>query len=180
MYNLKKQYSNIIIYNLINNINYKNIFQIPNINKITLNIGLKNSNIEKKKIISIIILLKLITNQAVLLTKSKKNKIILKIKKGNIVGCKITLRKNNLYNFLEKLIIFIFPNLKKFKIENIKNNTIFNFQIKNILQFFELEKEFIKFQNIPPIDISIQIKNIFLKKQLLLLLNYYKFNFNNN
>lgn len=171
MLNLKNHYNNIIIYNLITNFNYNNTFKIPKIEKITLNIGLKNSNIEKKKIILLILLLKLITNQNPLLTKSKKNKIIYKIRKGSITGCKITLRKNNLYLFLEKIILFIMP----FIIKNIKlkNENILNFKIQNILNFFELEKEFLIFQDCPHINATIHV-NSNNKNMTNFLLNNYK------
>jgi len=152
--NLKNHYQNVIIYDLITKLNFKNIFEIPKINKICLNIGFKNSNIEKKKLTTIIVLLKLITNQQPVVTKSKKNNILLKIKKGSIIGCKVTLRKNNLYLFLEKFLIFILPNINNIHF-NTKNKNILNFQIKNVLDFFELKTEFLKFREIPPIDVSI-------------------------
>ena len=100
------------------------------------------------------VLLKLITNQEPITTKSKKNNIFLKIKKGSIIGCKITLRNKQKFIFLEKLLIFILPNIKQIPF-NLKEKEILNFQIQNILNFFELETEFLKFKNIPPIDISI-------------------------
>lgn len=152
--NLKNHYQNVIIYDLITKLNFKNIFEIPKITKICLNIGFKNANIEKKKLINIILLLKLITNQKPIVTKSKKNNIFLKIKKNSIIGCKVTLRKKNIYIFLEKLLIFILPNISNINF-NLKNRNILNFQIKNILNFFELKTEFLKFKDIPPIDISI-------------------------
>lgn len=157
MNHLKNHYNHIITYDLINKLNFNNIFKIPKINKIILNIGLKNSNMEKKKMISIVLLLRLIINQQIFNTKSKKNNIIFKIKKGDIMGCKVTLQKKNIYIFLEKLIIFIFPNIKDFKgiFINKKSNNILNLRINNILNFFELEKEFLKFQNLPYIDINI-------------------------
>jgi len=152
--NLKNHYQNVIIYDLITKLHFKNIFEIPKITKICLNIGFKNANIEKKKLINIIILLKLITNQKPIVTKSKKNNIFLKIKKNSIIGCKVTLRKKNIYIFLEKLLIFILQNINKINF-NLKNKNILNFQIKNVLNFFELKTEFLKFKEIPPIDISI-------------------------
>lgn len=166
--NIKNYYQNIISYDLLTKLNYQNIFQIPKITKICLNIGFKNANIEKKKLINILVLLKLITNQKPIVTQSKKNNIFLKIKKNSIIGCKITLRKKNIYIFLEKLIIFIRPNLNK-KI-NTENTNILNFQIKNILNFFELRKEFLKFKNIPVIDVSIHT-NTTNNKDLSILLN---------
>ena len=109
--NIKKHYKNIISYDLLTKLHYKNIFQIPKITKICLNIGFKKANIEKKKLINILVLLKLITNQKPIVTQSKKNNILLKIKKNSIIGCKVTLRKKNIFIFLEKLIIFIIPNI---------------------------------------------------------------------
>lgn len=169
--NLKNHYQNVIIYDLITKLNFKNIFEIPKITKICLNIGFKNANIEKKKLINIIILLKLITNQKPIVTKSKKNNIFLKIKKNSIIGCKVTLRKKNIYIFLEKFIIFILPNIDKINF-NLKNKKILNFQIKNVLNFFELKTEFLKFREIPPVDISIHTnsKN---NNELFTLLNYF-------
>jgi len=152
--NLKNHYQHVIIYDLLTKFNFKNIFEIPKITKISLNIGFKHANIEKKKLINLIVLIKLITNQQPIVTKSKKNNIFLKIKKNSIIGCKITLRKNNINIFLEKLLIFILPNMKQINI-NSTNNNILNFQINNILDYFELTTEFLKFNKIPPIDINI-------------------------
>ena len=168
--NIKNHYQNIISYDLLTKLNYKNIFQIPKITKICLNIGFKNANIEKKKLINILVLLKLITNQKPIVTQSKKNNIFLKIKKNSIIGCKVTLRKKNIYIFLEKLIIFIIPNLNKKITINPDNINILNFQIKNILNFFELRKEFLKFRDIPVIDVSIHTNTVN-NKDLFTLLN---------
>jgi len=170
--NLKNHYQNVIAYDLLTKSNIKNIFEITKITKICLNIGFKNANIEKKKLINILVLLKLITNQKPIVTKSKKNNIFLKIKKNSIIGCKVTLRKKNIYDFLEKILIFIIPNLNKNINLKLKNKNILNFQIKNILNFFELRKEFLKFKEIPPIDISIHTnsKN---NKELFNILNSY-------
>nr|YP_010394379.1 ribosomal protein L5 [Phytophthora lateralis]DAZ88387.1 TPA_asm: ribosomal protein L5 [Phytophthora lateralis]DAZ88820.1 TPA_asm: ribosomal protein L5 [Phytophthora lateralis] len=165
--NLQNHYQNVTIYDLITKLNFKNIFEIPKITKICLNIGFKDANIEKKKLINIILLLKLITNQKPIVTKSKKNNIFLKIKKNSLIGCKITLRKKNIFIFLEKILIFILPNLIKI---NLKNKNILNFQIQNVLHFFELKTEFLKFKNIPPIDVSIHT-NIKNNNELFLLLN---------
>ena len=167
--NLQNHYKNIIIYSLLTKLNFKNIFEIPKINKICLNIGFKEANLEKKKLINIILLLKLITNQKPLITKSKKNNIFLKITKNSITGCKITLRKKNIFIFLEKILIFILPNLKKIDL-NLKNKNILNFQIKNILYFFELKNEFLKFKDIPSIDVSMHT-NVRNNNELFLLLN---------
>jgi large subunit ribosomal protein L5 len=167
--NLQNHYQSITIYDLITKLHLKNIFKIPKITKICLNIGFKNANIEKKKLINIILLLKLITNQKPFITKSKKNNLFLKIKQNSIIGCKITLRKKNIFFFLEQIIIFILPHINKIKF-NLKNNNILNFKIQNILDFFELKTEFIKFKNIPSLDISIHT-NAKNNNELFVLLN---------
>jgi large subunit ribosomal protein L5 len=168
--NLKKHYQNIISYDLLTKISFKNIFEIPKITKICLNIGFKQANIEKKKLINILVFLKLITNQKPIVTKSTKNNILLKIKKNSIIGCKVTLQKKNIFFFLEKLTIFSIPFLNNPIKFNFKNKNILNFQISNILDFFEFKREFFKFKDIPPIDISIHTnsKN---NKELYILLN---------
>jgi len=168
--NLKNHYQNVIKYDLLTKFHFKNIFQIPKITKICLNIGFKNANIEKKKLINILVLLKLITNQKPIVTQSNKNNIFLKIKKNSIIGCKVTLKDRNIYFFLEKLILFIIPNLDKNIKFNFKNKNILNFQIKNLLNFFELKREFLKFKEIPPLDISIHT-NATNNKELFILLN---------
>ena len=169
--NLQNHYKNVIIYDLLTKLNFKNIFEITKITKICLNIGFKNANIEKKKLINIILLIKLITNQKPIITKSKKNDIFLKIKKNSIVGCKITLRKIRIFNFLEKFLIFILPYDNKI-IFNSKNINILNFKINDTLNFFELKTEFLKFKDIPPIDVSIHT-NAKNNNELFLLLNGY-------
>jgi large subunit ribosomal protein L5 len=170
--NLKNHYQNVITYDLLTKYPIKNIFEITKITKICLNLGFKNANLEKKKLINIMVLLKLITNQKPIVTKSKKNNIFLKIKKNSIIGCKITLRKKNIDFFLEKLLIFIIPNLNQNIKFNIKNKNIINFQIKNVLNFLELRKEFIKFKEMPSIDVSVHTnsKN---NQELFNLLNAY-------
>lgn len=168
--NIQNYYKSDIVYDLLIKNNIKNIFELPKITKIYLNIGYKNSTFEKKKLINIILLLKLISNQQPIITKSKKNNIFLTIKKNSIVGCKLTLQKKNIFIFLEKLLISYST---KNKIKIVSHNIInFKIQNKNILNFFELKTEFLKFKNIPSIDVSIHT-NTKNKKELYTLLNYF-------
>nr|YP_010886821.1 ribosomal protein L5 [Paralagenidium karlingii]WJH17919.1 ribosomal protein L5 [Paralagenidium karlingii] len=155
--NFNYYYNQIILYDLTTKFNFQNAYKLPKITKISLNIGLKDSNLNKKKLIYALTVLKLISNQKPILTKSKKNQLLLKIKKGSIVGCKVTLRKKNIYLFLEKFFFFISPNLKnkEFKF----NSNIVNFKIRNLLDFNELKQEFMKFKDIPYIDVSIYLND---------------------
>ena len=66
--NLQNYYQTVTIYDLLTKLNFKNIFKITKITKLCLNIGFKDANIDKQKLINIILLLKIITNQKPLLT----------------------------------------------------------------------------------------------------------------
>ena len=175
--NLKNYYNSLIIYDLISKLNIKNIYTIPKITKIYLNIDFsKKSLIEKKRIIKIILFLNLITNQQPFLTKKQKNNIFLKVKKNSIIGCKITLRKEYIYLFLEKIIFYILPNLKKIKFNMIKINNIFNFKIKNLLNFFEFKNEFFQFKDLSFFSLNVSIQtNSKNNSHLFLLLNSFFF-----
>jgi large subunit ribosomal protein L5 len=97
MTSFENYYINIIKYDLVNKFYYKNHKKIPKLNKIILNFNCKNINF--KLLISSIIALELITTQKSIITSSKKSNITLKIRKGNPIGCKVTLRKEKMYFF---------------------------------------------------------------------------------
>lgn len=153
---IKNYYKNILLYDFLLKIPIKNIFQLTKINKIYLNIVFKSKILEKKQLINFLIFLKLISNQKIKIIKTKKNNIFLKIKKNSIIGCKVIINKNNIFTFLEKIIIFIIPNLNKNININLKNKNILNLKIKNISNFIEFNKKNFKINNFfTPINISI-------------------------
>jgi large subunit ribosomal protein L5 len=166
---LKNHYINITKKELLSKFYFKNNLNISNIMEINLNIGISNSN--KYFIIPTFLLLELITNNKVNLNKSKKNNIILKIKKNNIIGCSITLIKKKFY-FLQKLILFILPNIKPLKL--IINNNNFSFKIKNLLLFMELEKYFNFFNKINYLNVNLKF-NTKNKNKIKILLTSLKF-----
>lgn len=150
-------FKNIIIYNLILKYPYLNFYQIFKINKIILNFGFKNLLIKNKiKNYELFLLLKLLTNQFPKITKSRKNILEFKIKKNNIVGCKLTLRKKNALIFLDKLLFKILQN-KKINFNN--NNSFLNFKINNYFDFTKEIEKILLFENMPTLDISIQNSN---------------------
>lgn len=121
---------------------------------IILNFGFKDVAFEKKYMISFFFFLELISGQKCVVTQSRKNLIQFKIKKGSITGCKVTLRRQALYNFLETLLISL-PRLEtfegfKFKLLSKKKNS-FSTKIRNLFVFYILETEmnsFIKYFDI--------------------------------
>ncbi|XBT18555.1 MAG: 50S ribosomal protein L5 [Candidatus Shikimatogenerans sp. Tder] len=101
--------------------NYKSIMQVPKIIKIVINRGLGKYCINNKKYIKIYKKeLELITGQKVIICKSKKDISNFNLRKNMPIGCKVTLRNNNMYNFIGKLIDIILPRCKNF--QGLKNN----------------------------------------------------------
>lgn len=169
--NISNYYQNIISYDLLTKNHFQNVFQLPKIHQISLNIGFKNANIEKNKLVNILVFLKLLSNQKPIETKSRKNNIFFKIKKNSIIGCKITLKGKNAYSLIEQFILFILPQENYALIINKeKTNGVFDFQIKNIFNFLAFKKELFQFKDIPPMDVSIEV-NKTNSKEFFMLLN---------
>lgn len=161
---LKNYYKNIILYEFLIKINIKNIFQLIKIEKIYININFNNILFKKEKIINSILFLKLLLNKKIEINRLKKNNIYLKIKKNTIINCKTIIYKKNLFNFLEKFILFIIKKKNDIKI----NKNIVNLKINNIFDFIEFKTEIFKY-DIPLINILIKTNSY----KNFLLLNYY-------
>ncbi|HIH2763161.1 MAG TPA: 50S ribosomal protein L5 [Candidatus Azoamicus sp.] len=93
----------------------KNIMDVPKITKVVINMGFDHANTTKKQINDIFTDLSLISGQKPIITKAKKSIAGFKIREGFELGCKVTLRKKNMYNFLDKLIFLILPRVRDFK-----------------------------------------------------------------
>jgi len=150
---IKNYYNQVLKYDFLNKFNYKNINQIPRIEKIILNFNCKNFDI--KKIATAILALELITTQKSVITKSKKVSINLKIRKGHPVGCKVILKKDKLESFLLKLLNKIFPELKNFKGLTFKSRSknSLTFALKDLINFNELNSNFYLFTSLPTLNI---------------------------
>jgi large subunit ribosomal protein L5 len=161
MNRINNHYKQIASYDLLTKFNYTNSFQLPNIEKISINFSSLNVALEKKKIIQLLLAIELITGYRGKITISKKNRIHLKIKKGMVMGCKVTLATNESYIFLDNLITLVLPNTNNFKgfKFNEKKYNILSFKIDNFLSFFELQNEFMAFSNMPSLDLSIIISS---------------------
>jgi large subunit ribosomal protein L5 len=171
---LENYYKKVIRHDLINKFFYKHVREIPQLKKIILNFGCKS--LEIKNIAASLLSLELIAVQQGALTKSKRANILLKIRKGNPVGCTVVLKKDKMYNFLLKLLIDVFPNLRDFKGINVAkklSNTSFSFTLKDLISFKELEKQFYLFSSLPPLNITF-VTNTKTVEELLYLLNSFK------
>ena len=171
-----KHFENVIKYDLINKFNFKNIKSLPKLNKIVLNFNCQPDNFQE--LLRCLIAVEFITLQQSILTYSKISNVSLKIRKGQPIGCKVTLRKNKLYCFLTLLVTKIIPNVLNFKIIKIKNSKFLNnsisFKIKKNLFLPELESHYLLFKNLPFMQITL-IANTETLEELIYLIRSFNF-----
>jgi len=102
--NYKKKYLDEVRPHLMKKFEFTSIMQVPKIEKITLNIGIGDAKNNKKALQSALEELMLITGQKPVVTTAKKDISNFKVRRGFPVGCKVTLRKDFMYEFLERLV----------------------------------------------------------------------------
>jgi len=107
-------YSN-VVQNLIRKFGYSSIMQVPRIEKITLNMGVGNSIIDKKILDQAILDLSLISGQKPIITTARKSVAGFKIRYGYPIGCKVTLRGKRKWDFLDRLISIAIPRIRDFR-----------------------------------------------------------------
>lgn len=156
MSKIKHYYKENVIPEFINKKLAQNIMDVPKITKVIINIGFNNVNTTKKQINDIFTDMSLISGQKPIITKARKSIAGFKIREGFEIGCKVTLRKNKMYNFLDKLIFLILPRVRDFKGLNIKSfdgNGNYSLGIKEHIIFPEIDYN--KVDIIRGMDISI-------------------------
>ena len=112
---LKAEYKERVIKTLMEEFSYSNLMQVPKLEKIVLNMGVGESASDKKKIEGAIKDLTQISGQKVLVTKAKKSVATFKLREGMSIGCKVTLRKEKMYEFLDRLINISLPRVRDFR-----------------------------------------------------------------
>lgn len=115
MARLKEKYKSEIIEKLKNDFSYSNVHQIPKLQKIVINMGVKEGAQDIKILEQLREELALITGQRPIITRAKKAISNFKLRKGNPVGLKVTLRGNIMYEFLDKFINIAMPRIKDFR-----------------------------------------------------------------
>ena len=96
-------------------LSFKSIYQVPKLNKIVLNVGLGEATQDKKYLDGVVVEMAAISGQKPVVTKAKKAIAGFKIRKGSLVGCKVTLRKARMYEFLDRLINIALPRIRDFR-----------------------------------------------------------------
>ncbi len=115
MNRLKEKYNKEITKAMIDKFGYKNKFEVPRLEKIVINIGTGDANQNSKLLDASLADLEVITNQKPVITKAKKAIAGFKLRAGNAIGCKTTLRGEEMYNFLDKLIAMVLPRTRDFR-----------------------------------------------------------------
>ena len=115
MARLKELYSNEIVPQLTKEFSYKNVMQVPRIEKVVVNMGLGEAIQNVKILDSAVEELAAITGQKAVITKAKKSIAGFKLRQGMPIGCMVTLRKEKMFEFLDRLINIALPRVRDFK-----------------------------------------------------------------
>ena len=115
MTRFKEQYNTVIRAALIKRFSYKNPMQVPKLEKIVLNMGVGDAIAESRKIDSAANDLTLIAGQKAVINKATKSIANFKLREGVNVGCKVTLRGDRMYEFLDRLITIALPRVRDFQ-----------------------------------------------------------------
>lgn len=112
-------------------------------NKFLLNFSFKEINFNKKRVAPFLLILEILSNQRNTAMKSKKNIIYLNIKKNTFVGCKVTLRENNIYEFLDTMLLYLpqLENIDLIKQQELNKNKFnnFSFWLNQLFKFYQLK-----------------------------------------
>ncbi len=115
MSRLKDTYKNEIVDAMIKKFGYKNIMEVPKLDKIVVNMGVGEAKENAKVLESAISDLETITGQKAVLTKAKKSIANFKLREGQNIGCKVTLRGEKMYDFLDRLVNLALPRVRDFR-----------------------------------------------------------------
>ncbi len=152
---VKRDYIDNVIPDMMERFHYKNRMEVPVIKAIVINAGIGSAINDIKLLDSAAEELSLISGQKSLITRAKKSIANFKIRKGMPIGCKVTLRKNRMYDFFDRFVTFALPRVRDFKGVSSKSfdlNGNLNLGITEQLIFPEIE--FDKVKNIHGMSIS--------------------------
>ncbi len=115
MNRLKEKYLNEVVPSLKEKYNYKSIMEVPKLEKVVINIGVGDATSNSKLLDAAVADLAKISGQKPVVTKAKKSIAGFKVREGQAIGCKVTLRGDNMYNFIDKLISISLPAVRDFR-----------------------------------------------------------------
>ena len=142
MNRLKEKYLNEVVPSLKEKYNYKTIMEVPKLEKIVINMGVGDATTNSKLLDAAVSDLTLIAGQKPVVTKAKKSIAGFHVREGQSIGCKVTLRGDAMYNFMDKLISIALPRVRDFR--GISNKAFdgrgnYTLGVKEQLIFSEIE-----------------------------------------
>ena len=118
---LRQQYDDRIVMAMTEKFGYKNRLEVPRLEKITLNMGVGEASQDKKKVQTAAEEMALIAGQKPVITIAKKSIAQFKLREGMPIGCKVTLRRDRMYEFLDRLVTVALPRVRDFRGLNAKS-----------------------------------------------------------
>ena len=115
MNRLQERYEKEVVPAMMEKFGYKNIMQVPKIEKVVINRGVGEAKDNPKVLESAVSDLQIIAGQKPVLTRAKKSVANFKIRENMALGCKVTLRKTNMYEFVDKLVSIALPRVRDFR-----------------------------------------------------------------
>jgi len=111
----KQRYDDQIVKAMTEKFGYANALEVPKLEKITLNMGVGEASQDKKKVQTAAAEMELIAGQKPVITKAKKSIAQFKLREGMPIGCKVTLRRERMYEFLDRLVTIAMPRIRDFR-----------------------------------------------------------------
>ena len=112
---LRKLYDDMIVKAMTEKFGYKNALQVPRLEKIVLNMGVGEATQDKKRVDQAAAEMELIAGQKPVITKAKKSIAQFKLREGMPIGCKVTLRRERMYEFLDRFVTVALPRVRDFR-----------------------------------------------------------------
>ncbi len=156
MARLKEYYRSTVIPALVKQFGYKSVMEVPRITKITLNMGVGEAVGDKKVIEHAMADMAKIAGQKPIITRARKSIAAFKVREGHPIGCKVTLRRDRMYEFLDRLINIAIPRIRDFRgisSKGFDGRGNYNMGVKEQIIFPEIEYD--KIDAIRGMNISI-------------------------
>lgn len=115
MSRLEQLYKNEVVAKLTEEFGYKNVMEVPRVTKITLNMGVGEALGDKKLMDSAVADMEAIAGQKVVVTKARKSVAGFKVREGWPIGCKVTLRRDRMWEFMDRLVDVALPRVRDFR-----------------------------------------------------------------
>lgn len=115
MNRLKEKYTKVVVPNLVKQFNYVSVMQAPKVEKIVINMGVGDAIANAKALEDAVAELTQLSGQKPVITKAKKSIANFKLREGMSIGCKVTLRGEKMYEFLDKLVSIALPRVRDFR-----------------------------------------------------------------